>query len=319
MPNVAAWQRQLFACVPKVDAALCSNCMIIVYGTSHYGKVDGQGEEYAMTRFAHIYYMPLFPVSSWWMTGSERGFATKFNWRSIGAAYARSWGLVLGTLALYTAVASGAAVIAVVSAAIGAALIATSVAAFRIKFRRSTPSLLRGDFNYLAFGTHCDPHLFTREFKDVQRRLLAERTAEFGMLRPPEDVARFGAANAMEAALAYGALALQPGANEQDIAQLLTNQPTLAVKADGGVYRLAADQMGAMVPAPPSEEARVDSAKRAAEVSLLANAVANAQTAMASQGTPSQAQGQPASQAQSQPASPTPPDAATNTPASPEK
>lgn len=57
--------------------------MIVIYGQSNYGAVDEQGGQYAVTRFAHVYYMPLIPMTSFWMTGPERGFEIGMAWKSV--------------------------------------------------------------------------------------------------------------------------------------------------------------------------------------------------------------------------------------------
>ena len=70
--------------------------MIVIYGTRHYGVVDERGGEYALTRFAHIYWLPLFPVGSMWVTRTTedgyRGHTIGLSGKSVLAGYARVWG-----------------------------------------------------------------------------------------------------------------------------------------------------------------------------------------------------------------------------------
>ena len=72
--------------------------VIVIFGHRTYGAVDEQGGEYAVTKFAHVYYLPIFPTGSVWMTGPETGIPTPLNFKSIAAGYLRTWGLGLGVL-----------------------------------------------------------------------------------------------------------------------------------------------------------------------------------------------------------------------------
>ena len=48
--------------------------MIVIWGTRNAGKVDQREGQYALTRFAHVYWLPLFPVSSLWVTRDGYGY-----------------------------------------------------------------------------------------------------------------------------------------------------------------------------------------------------------------------------------------------------
>ena len=73
--------------------------MMIVYGHRWYGRVHGHGGEHAQTQFAHIYYVPVIPMSSFWVTNGARGFYTRLSARSVIATYLRWWGLVAAVAA----------------------------------------------------------------------------------------------------------------------------------------------------------------------------------------------------------------------------
>ncbi|HZS35987.1 MAG TPA: hypothetical protein VFF06_04135 [Polyangia bacterium] len=68
------------------------------YGTRLSGKVDSFAGSYVATRFFHIYYVPLIPLSSWLVLGedgaSTRALPTTLDVRSIAAAYLRGVGSI---------------------------------------------------------------------------------------------------------------------------------------------------------------------------------------------------------------------------------
>ncbi len=72
------------------------------YGTRLSGKVDAFAGSYIATRFFHIYYVPLIPLSSWMVLGedgaSTRAISMPLNLRSIAAAYLRGVGSILAVV-----------------------------------------------------------------------------------------------------------------------------------------------------------------------------------------------------------------------------
>lgn len=72
--------------------------MVFIYGQRLYGKIDAAGESYIATKFAHMWYLPLFPVGSVLVHKStSNGYESvpiAFNWRSMLAGYMRMWGAV---------------------------------------------------------------------------------------------------------------------------------------------------------------------------------------------------------------------------------
>lgn len=59
------------------------------YGTRLSGKVDACAGSYVATRFFHIYYIPLIPLSSWLVLGEDRAMPMPMQWRSVLAGYLR--------------------------------------------------------------------------------------------------------------------------------------------------------------------------------------------------------------------------------------
>jgi hypothetical protein len=173
--------------------------MVIIYGVRGYGRVRAHGGEHAETRFAHLWFAPLFPVGSRWVSpaGVEE---TRLDGKSVVAAYLRIWGVIVGVGLL----ASGGTV----GALFGGALLALAGWAWTWRGLPGGVARRRSDFNLLAFGTRLPAARMTDEARELRERALAARWAARGATRPPEDVARFGTADVMEAALAYGQLAL---------------------------------------------------------------------------------------------------------------
>jgi hypothetical protein len=85
--------------------------MVVIYGTNLYGRVDHVGDTYHVaTRFAHLYYLPLIPLSSWLVVNDTESDNTFSGWpvglrlRSVVSGYLRAWG---GGAALVGALAAG--------------------------------------------------------------------------------------------------------------------------------------------------------------------------------------------------------------------
>lgn len=72
---------------------------MLIYGMRHYGKVDEiPGLGYVKTRFAHIWFLPLIPLGSMFITAEEgdgvRGLNLPLSGRSVMAAYGRTFAVV---------------------------------------------------------------------------------------------------------------------------------------------------------------------------------------------------------------------------------
>ncbi len=179
--------------------------MFIIYGRRSYGRVDEWGGEHAQTSFVHVYYMPLIPNESFWVTrragGSTVGLPIRLNGKSILAAYLRTWAPLVAVIAL-------ASDPGFVTGSIAAVLGALALTSLTWSTLHRTEARRRSDFNLLAFGMRCDPALCTTVIRNQLRASLEERWAKLDAKQPPDDVARFGPANLNEAVIAYGLLRL---------------------------------------------------------------------------------------------------------------
>lgn len=178
--------------------------MVIIYGRRAYGRVFGHQGEFAQTRFFHLYYLPLVPESSFWVTHQEgdsvRGFEIATCRESVIAAYLRWWGPILALAAL----ASVPFVLgAVVTASIAAAIIYT----WRWRSMHTARARRQSEGDALVFGTHCPPALMTPDMRQALRIRLEERWAKVSDGRAPEDMVGFGG-NSEQRLLAYGLLRL---------------------------------------------------------------------------------------------------------------
>jgi hypothetical protein len=178
--------------------------MIVIYGTRFYGQVDSYEGQHQLTKFFHIYYVPLIPVGTLWVTRElDRGYsghAVQMSGKSVLAGYARVWGPV----AAIAAIAAGS-VGGIVAAA---ALAGVSVWTWTWHSVRNARERRRSDFHLLAFGTRCDPLKMEDELASVLAANVAERWAQVANGSTPEDVARLGAADPTQAVLAYASLRL---------------------------------------------------------------------------------------------------------------
>ncbi|HET9989979.1 MAG TPA: hypothetical protein VFQ65_15720, partial [Kofleriaceae bacterium] len=172
--------------------------MLIIYGRRSYGRVDSHGGEHAQTTFAHVWYMPLFPIQSYWITrdgDAPLGFEINMHGRSVLLAYLRMWGPLVA-IGCFAAGSIGALVA-------GAVISALSIAAWIARTAR--PSR-RSDFNLVAFGSRCEPARMSTEMRARVKQGLQERWDKLGLTRPPEDIAQYGAKSFHEATTAYGLL-----------------------------------------------------------------------------------------------------------------
>lgn len=172
--------------------------MIVVWGTRTAGKVDQREGQYALTRFAHVYWIPLFPVSAMWVTGNGVGHTTKLSAKSVVAGYARTWGPILGA----------AGIAGLVGLPIAVAAVALTGIAWAWKDVSTDSAKRRSDLNQLAFGTRCDPKLLPGEVAEGIKLELDHKWALISNGQSPDEVAKFGTDDLERAACAYGLLRL---------------------------------------------------------------------------------------------------------------
>jgi hypothetical protein len=217
---------------------------VVIYGRRAYGRVHQHEGEYADTQFAHIDFLPLFPVSSFWVTqdlgnGQRMGFPIKLNGRSVAATYLRIWGLPIGIGML----AGGSLPVAIA----GAILLALSLYSWTWRSRRGAHAHRRSDFDRVALGSRCDPRWMTSDMRDRIGKSLETSLAKRDDARPPDDVARFGARDLNEAVLAYGLLRISSVKHTAAAASAdrLLSSAFEQLPSDGGPYR---ESIGAAVP-----------------------------------------------------------------------
>ena len=218
---------------------------VVIYGRRAYGRIHAHEGEYADTQFAHIDFVPLFPLSSFWVTqdlgnGQRMGFPIKLNGKSVAATYLRIWGLPIA-IALLAMSSSLTGTIA------GAAVAALSVWSWTWRARRGDLSLRRSDFDRVALGSRCDPSWMTDDMRERIGKSLETSLAKRDDARPPDDVARFGAKDVQEAVLAYGLLrvsAVKHRASGEAADRLLASAFD-EMPSDGGPYR---ENLGSAVP-----------------------------------------------------------------------
>jgi hypothetical protein len=168
-----------------------------------FGKVDEYGGEFAATNFLHILRLPLIPTGSVWLSASELTFMArpiKWHWRSVMAAYLRTWVPLLWWFAFVADSVSGYL----------AAATALAVCGWTWTWRMAHRSNIQRqhDFDLVAIGTQCPPRLMTGA--ERQQRLTQQKAAFAGITtdRNPDDIARFGSHRSDELIAAYGLLRL---------------------------------------------------------------------------------------------------------------
>jgi hypothetical protein len=180
---------------------------VIIYGVRPYGRVDAHGGEHAQTSFFHLWFVPLIPTSSFWVThetvDGAAGYSIDMHGKSVLAGYIRMWGPVaaIGTM---IAGLTGSPLF------LGFSLFAIALTVWSWTWRnlRGEAALRRSDFNLVAFGTRCDPKHLPDELRIAFKRNLDDRWNELKPDRTPNEIARHGTKNANEAIVAYGLLRL---------------------------------------------------------------------------------------------------------------
>lgn len=215
--------------------------MFVVWGTRNAGKVDQRDGQYALTRFGHVYWLPLFPTSAIWVTHDGLGHPMKLSGKSVLAGYARTWSIVLAIAGVGGVGGTLGFAAAIAAVAIGALSMSwTSV--------MSDSSKRRSDLNQLAFGTRCEPKLLPAPLVET---LTAEAKSRWALVsdgQSPGDVARFGTDDLDRAAAAYGVLRLsalslppaQAAEAEADAKRIAEGVREKLQVTEGGPYRSAA-------------------------------------------------------------------------------
>lgn len=220
--------------------------MIVIYGTRFCGEVDSHDGQRQLTKFFHIYYVPLVPVDTLWVTRDDesgyRGHTVKMSGRSVVAGYVRVWGPV-AAIGAFLAGSVGGLVAA-------GALVGLAAWTWSWRSIRGTREQRRSDFHQLAFGTRCDPLNMDDNLASALQQHVAQRWAEVAGGNSPEDVAQLGAASPAQAVLAYASLRLAarlaPAEHarrsreaSERILDAIKDKPML----EGGPYRSAVPQL----------------------------------------------------------------------------
>ncbi|MBK9030834.1 MAG: hypothetical protein IPL61_05755 [Myxococcales bacterium] len=215
--------------------------MLLVWGTRSYGRVDGFGGQFAATRFFHVWFMPLIPLGSTWVTEDlgehARGHAIRLSGKSLAAAYLRTWGLLGGAIAALVGVATGA----LVPIAVGAAVAGGGVTSWRWRTARGVGAR-RASLLLATLPTACDPVRMRRGLAEQLRIDAEARWAAVADGRTPGDLIERGDATPPQRAAAFTLLRVlaraQRGATgraaRRDSERLLDAPPAAQV---GGPYR----------------------------------------------------------------------------------
>lgn len=176
--------------------------MFVVFGTRPYGRIDDHDGEHQVTRFGHLWYVPIIPLGSYWVMG-EAGIETPLRVKSMLAGYGRVTAPAVAGLILV-----GVGPFSIAAALLCAAPLLVLSALTWTWRALPTSKQRRSDFNYAAFGTRCEPRFMPvglrAELKAELERLWDARKPS----KSPNDVADHGTTDANEAVIAYGLLRL---------------------------------------------------------------------------------------------------------------
>ncbi len=215
---------------------------VIIYGVRPYGTVDAYGGEHAETSFFHIWFVPLIPTGSRWITGrtpdGSTGYTIDMLGKSVVAGYLRVWGPIVGVGTFAAGIGGNLGLLAISLLAIAA-----TVWTWTWRSVRGEMTKRRSDFNLVAFGTRCEPRRMPGELRAAFKKSLDERWAELKPDRTPNDVARHGTKDANEAIVAYGLLRLagvmrgRAGREEDGDADRILDGSQSALAIGEGPYR----------------------------------------------------------------------------------
>lgn len=234
-----------------------------------FGKVDEYGGELCASTFIHLWFLPLLPTGSLWISslGSQpMAQRIRWQWRSIVAAYLRAWMPLIW--------ASGFSNDTPVSYCLAAAGLALFAWSWTWRMAHRTGAQLRHDFDLVALGSQCPPEALPAATRD---RLLALKQRAFATAssdRTPEDVARFGGTSIDELIAAYAVLRLvaaqnQPSGPWRLLAQRILDGKHEQPDGEGGAFRSGAGGK-------PVELAALHEHVRGAARALRASAIVSA-------------------------------------------
>lgn len=214
---------------------------VIFYGTREYGLVDEYQGELASTTFFHVWFVPLVPVGSTWIThqgvGQRRGHEITLHGKSVAAGYARVWGPIAAVGSL-GAVLGGASIVYAVIAVVAALACAAS---WRWRTLHGERARRESDFNYVAFGTRVHPKRLLAETRAQLKAALDRQWAARAPKNSPNDIARHGTSDPAEAVIAYGLLRLgaleRRGGTEDADADRILDGEHVPTAPPAGPYR----------------------------------------------------------------------------------
>lgn len=201
-----------------------------------FGKVDEYGGELIATLFWRLWFLPLVPRASVWISTDERERGRQVRWhgRSIAAGYLRTWAPIVWLFAFAVDTSRAYTI-----SGVAVALCAWSWS-WRMSHRHKAQ--LRSDFDRVALGSQCPPELLLREDLEQLFSAKQEELAARGAERSPEDIARFGSDDLGELITAYAVLRLaaarhRPSGPWRLAAQRILDGRHDPAEASDGVFR----------------------------------------------------------------------------------
>ncbi|NMO14058.1 hypothetical protein HPC49_50105 [Pyxidicoccus fallax] len=162
----------------------------IISGVRYYGDVRGCGGQHIATRFVHLYFLPLIPLGSMWVTGEEEreekgllgkkketvtvGVEIPFHFLSAFMGYLRTWMLLFSVISFFQG-----------RYLLGVSLIVASVISILVTGVYGAKANRQKLFGAQT-GLYCDPDILPRDTAArMLEQLLPEWRARHGNM-PPE-------------------------------------------------------------------------------------------------------------------------------------
>ncbi|MQA23750.1 hypothetical protein [Rugamonas rivuli] len=132
--------------------------MLFIWGKRSYGSVQSVGNTSVKTVFGHFWYLPLFPMASYYVESNSKACykLNGFNWRSVLFGYLRVWLPLIAAIALFmTYAGDGSLLVGAVAALCIAAFVSTYI--YDKKSREQDVAKLR-EMMQRHFGVAIDPY-----------------------------------------------------------------------------------------------------------------------------------------------------------------
>lgn len=224
--------------------------MLIIWGTRFYGRIRSCGRSFIATRFAHVWFIPLFPVGSQLVLeengSSYRGIPVDINLKSVLAGYLRIWGpigviasifMTLEAFAVPDADPIGVALVAGFGGLVTIALIAAVIVAWAVMGKLSDDEKRQRSVYAMHTGYFVDPADMGSARASLRENLLQTVTDRV------RGLAAMGYRISADPAQAWPHVAMDPTHNDDALITAAFTLARLESAVANGAWKVQMDQV----------------------------------------------------------------------------